>query len=165
MTLSIPSSNALANTSPSEQKFVSFQLGQTALLPLEYVTELFQINLADILPVPEMPFAVLGIYNWREEMLWMVDLNVLTGLPSVINDYKPLFYPMAMVLQIEGKFMGLVVREVNDIENMNLADLKPVSNGLFSSELLPFVQGYFNQSFCYYSICVVGTKFTTFLRK
>ncbi len=127
-----------------EQKFVSFHLGKTALIPLDSVTELFQISLTDILPVPGVPNCVLGIYNWREEMLWMIDLNALTGLSSILQSPKQLFnQTMTMVMQVEGQFMGLIVEQVRDIETLDIKQLKTPSSGLFSSELLPFVQGYF----------------------
>ncbi len=126
------------------QKFISFQLGlkYTALLPLEYVTELFQMSVADILPVPQVPSCVLGIYNWREEMLWLVDFNALTGFSSLMKS-ETLLTPMTIVVQAQGQVIGLVVQQVKDIEVLNIKQLKPPEVGLFNPELLPFLQGYF----------------------
>ncbi|MBW4574038.1 MAG: chemotaxis protein CheW [Aphanothece sp. CMT-3BRIN-NPC111] len=137
--------NSANSPQSSEQKFLSFKLGlkDTALLPLECVTELFQVSVADILPVPQVPSCVLGVYNWREEMLWLVDLNALTGFPPLIQEDISLLTLMALVVQAQGQFIGLVVQQVKDIELLDTKKLKAPEAGLFNPELLPFLQGYF----------------------
>ena len=136
---------SVSSTQKSEQKFISFQLGlkDIALLPLERVTELFQVSVADILPVPEVPSCVLGIYNWREEILWLVDLNALTGFPAINQQDTPLLTLMTIVVQTQDKSLGLVVQQVKDIELLDVNQLNPPEDRLFSPELLPFLQGYF----------------------
>ncbi len=130
--------------SHSEKKFISFKLGlkDIALLPLECIAELFQVSIGDILPVPEIPNCVLGIYNWREEILWLLDLNALTGFPA-ITQQESLLTMMAMVVQVEGKYLGLLVPQVNDIEMLDLQNMKIPDRQLFKDELMPFLQGYF----------------------
>ncbi|MGB3208588.1 MAG: chemotaxis protein CheW [Crinalium sp.] len=129
--------------SHSEKKFISFKLGlkDIALLPLECIAELFQVSIGDILPVPETPNCVLGIYNWREEILWLLDINVLTGFPG-ITQQESLLTIMAMVVQVEGKFLGLLVPQVKDIEVLDLQNMKIPDRQLFKEELMPFLQGY-----------------------
>ncbi|HEY9690846.1 MAG TPA: chemotaxis protein CheW [Oculatellaceae cyanobacterium] len=128
----------------SEKKFISFKLGlkDIALLPLECIAELCQVSIGDILPVPEIPNGVLGIYNWREEILWLLDINALTGFPA-ITQQELLLTMMAMVVQVEGKFLGLLVPQVNDIEVLDVQDMKIPDHQLFKDELMPFLQGYF----------------------
>ena len=136
---------AMSDRSQSEQKFISFQLGldRIALLPLESVTELFQLPVAEILPVPEVPSCVLGIYNWREEMLWLADLNALTGFPALGEKDGLLRSPMTIVIQAKERSLGLVVPQVKDIENLDMKQLKPPEGGVFTPKLFPFLQGYF----------------------
>lgn len=128
-----------------QQKFITFQLGldRTALLPLESVTELFQLSVSDILPVPEVDSCVLGIYNWREEMLWLVDLNALLGFPPLGEKESLLRSPMTIVIQAKERSLGLVVPQVKDIEVFDMRQLKPPDGGVFTPQLLPFLQGYF----------------------
>ena len=86
-----------------------------------------------------MPSQVLGICNWRGEMLWLIDLNHLVG-------YSPVSWvsgvsPAVMVVQVDNQSVGLVVQQVNDIELHDLQQLQPVAPGLFPPKLLPFVLG------------------------
>ena len=122
------------------QRLLRFPLGlqDSALLPLEQIAEILRVNLAEILPVPEMPDCVLGICNWRGEMLWLVDLNHLVGFVPISLAATS---PIAMVVQVNDQPVGLVVQQVNDIELHELEKLQPAAAGLFPPKLLPFVLG------------------------
>ncbi|HBL14065.1 MAG TPA: chemotaxis protein [Cyanobacteria bacterium UBA11162] len=148
------------------ERLLRFPLGSkdTALLPLEQIAEIIRVNGGEILPVPEMPTCVLGICNWRGEMLWLIDLNHLMGYPSL--SLQGSFSPMAMVIQVNHQLqgmgseewgvesgvddkliphnqqsLGLVVQHVNDIELHDLHQLQPAAPGLFPPRLLPFILG------------------------
>jgi positive phototaxis protein PixI len=124
----------------SRQRLLRFPCWEeTALLPLEEITEIIRLNMTEILPVPEMPNCVLGICNWRGEMLWLVDLNHLIGGTSMI--LTPTTNPVAMVIQVNEQAVGLVVSQVHDIELHDLQQLQPVVAGLFPPQILPFVKG------------------------
>lgn len=120
-------------------KLLRFPLGleENALLPLEEIAEVIKINMAEILPIPEMPSCVLGICNWRGEMLWLVDLNHLIGYPPITATLSP----VAMVVQVNQQAVGLVVSRVDDIELHDLEQLQKAVTGLFPPSVLPFVLG------------------------
>lgn len=120
-------------------KLLRFPLGlqESALLPLEQIAEIIQVNLAGILPVPEMPSCVLGIGNWRAEMLWLLDLNHLVGYPPLTAGRTP----VAIVVTVNEYAVGLVVPQVDDIELHDLQQLQRAAPGLFPPKLLPFVLG------------------------
>jgi len=103
------------------ERLLRFPLGlqDSALLPLEQITEILRVNVAEILPVPEMPSCVLGICNWRGEMLWLVDLNHLVGSPPLSMREQVLASPAAMVVQVNHQSVGLVVPQVNDMTCRN----------------------------------------------
>lgn len=122
-------------------RLLRFPLGSadSALLPLEQIKEILSLSVTQILPVPEMPSCVLGIGNWRGEMLWLIDLNNFLG-------YSPLTFvvgatPLAIVIQVGNQCVGLVVEQVNNIESHDLQQLHPAAIGLFPPHLLPFVLG------------------------
>src|SRR5919202_989161 len=123
------------------ERLLRFPLGlqDSALLPLEQITEILRVNVAEILPVPEMASCVLGICNWRGEMLWLIDLNHLVGSPLV--SWAAVASPVAIVVQINHQSVGLVVQQVNDIELHELQQLQPAAIGLFPPRLLPFILG------------------------
>lgn len=119
-------------------KLLRFPLGSqnSALLPLEQVAEVIKVNMVDILPIPEMPSCILGICNWRGEMLWLIDINHLISyaVPTIAT-------PMAVVVQVNQQAVGLVVQRVDDVELHDLEQLQKAVAGLFPRSLLPFVLG------------------------
>lgn len=125
----------------TRQRLLRFSLGSgdTALLPLEQIAEILRVNVAEILPVPEMPSCILGICNWQGEMLWLVDLNHLIGYPPI--NWAAVASPMAIVVQVNRQSVGLVVQQVKDIELHELQQLQLAAAGLFPSRLLPFILG------------------------
>ncbi|HYW21954.1 MAG TPA: chemotaxis protein CheW [Nodularia sp. (in: cyanobacteria)] len=129
----------------NKQKFLSLNLGakDTAVISLQQITEVFQVALADICGVPQMPSCVLGIYNWRGEMLWLVDLEEMLGYPPVLQGANFLANMMAIVLEREGKYLGLLVRSLMDIEWLDTNEIKPPSAELFYPAMSPFLKGYF----------------------
>lgn len=74
-------------------------------------------------------------------MLWLIDLNHLVDYPPLVplDRHTPL---MAMVIEIKGHFIGLVVEYVKDIELHDAQQLQPATADLFPPRLLPFVAGY-----------------------
>ncbi len=135
-------------TLDNKQKFLSLNLGarDTAVISLQEITEVFQVSLADICGVPQMPSCVLGIYNWRGEMLWLVDLEEMLGYPPVLQGANFLSNMMAVVLEREGKYLGLLVRSLMDIEWLDTNEIKTPSAELFYPAMSPFLKGYFINS-------------------
>ncbi len=112
-----------------------------ALIPLEQITEVFRLESTDILPVPEMPSCVLGICNWRGEMLWLVDFNDLIGYSSPLQQAPAPTSLLVMVIQVDNQSVGIVVHQVNEVELHDLRSLQAAPPGLFPVGLLPLVAG------------------------
>jgi positive phototaxis protein PixI len=128
-----------------KQKFLSFNLGvnDIAVIGLQYITEVLQIPLTEICTVPQMPNCVLGIYNWRGEMLWLVDLEAMLGYPSLLQTSDSLSKMMAVILENNGKYLGILVQQLRDIEWLDVKAMKAPSTELFYPAMSPFLQGYF----------------------
>ena len=129
----------------TKQKFLSFSLGvrDTAVIPLEQITEVVQIPLTEICGVPQMPNCVVGIYNWRGEMLWLVDLEEMLGYPPLLQGSNVLSKMMALVVEQEGKYLGILIRQLIDIDWLDTQQMKQPSGEVFYPEMIPFLQGYF----------------------
>ncbi|MEH1776796.1 MAG: chemotaxis protein CheW [Nostoc sp.] len=129
----------------TKEKFLSFNLGvsDTAVISLQHITEVLQVSLPEICGVPQMPSSVLGIYNWRGEMLWLVDLEGMLGYPPISQGPNLLSRIMAIVLENKGKYLGLLVRQLIDIEWLDTKEMKPATAELFYPKISPFLQGYF----------------------
>jgi positive phototaxis protein PixI len=132
----------------TKQKFLSFNLGNNdlAVIQLQHIAEVLQVSLTEICGVPQMPNCVLGIYSWRGEMLWLVDLEEMLGYPPLLEGANLASKMMAIILENNGKNLGLVVRQLTDIEWLNPEKMNPPSAELFYSAMSPFVEGYFINS-------------------
>ncbi len=132
----------------TKQKFLSFNLGTNdlAVIQLQHIAEVLQVSLTKICGVPQMPNCVMGIYNWRGEMLWLVDLAEMLGYPPLLEAKNVASKMMAIILENNGKNLGLLVRQLTDIEWLDTEKMKPPSAELFYPAMSPFVEGYFINS-------------------
>ncbi|RAM49181.1 MAG: chemotaxis protein CheW [Hapalosiphonaceae cyanobacterium JJU2] len=132
----------------SKQKLLSFSLREkyVGVITLKHVQEIFTIDLANICRVPQMPSCVVGIYNWRGEMLWLVDLDLMFGYSPLESQTTLYAKSMVMKLSYESKHLGILVNEIRDIEHLDTKLIKSPDEHLFSPEMSDFVQGYFINS-------------------
>lgn len=109
-------------------------------------TELIQIPSERVVPIPHLPPTVLGVYNWRGEVLWIVDLAVLLGANQRRFQTEQRSYPTIVVraldLSGETKTIGLAVDEIVDIEWCELAASPTVTVEPHQVELSQWVKGY-----------------------
>lgn len=139
---------------------------ETALMPLTGVKEILKVPLEAVLPVPQMPTEVLGVYHCRGEILWLVDLGQQVGLgrssfssrwlsaahaslkaqPSRLPLGTATAVLTAIVIEVGYQTLGLVVPDVLDVESHPLTQLQSAPANLFSPQLLPFLQGYLSSS-------------------
>ena len=111
--------NMSAATLPSQ--YLKFKLYPEveAMLPVDRITEILKLRLVQIMPIPQMPAWVMGVYNWRGEILWMVDLSQLLGLDSWYRHQNESSQHTAIVLSAERQqvkiHLGLVVAQVDDL--------------------------------------------------
>jgi positive phototaxis protein PixI len=128
----------------TRQQLLRFSLGQdSVLLPLEQITEIVQVNVMEILPVPETPSCAWGVCNWQGELLWLVDLDALVGCPPLLQQQfqqEPMSL-IVLVVQFDNQVLGLGVQQVGEIELHELQKLQPPTPGLFPPKLQPFVLG------------------------
>ena len=158
LSLNIATNSDIQSHAKQVRKFLQFQLGRSekthksalqgdiALLDAEIVTEVITISAQDILPVPQMFYCVLGIYSWRSEMLWIVDLENLLGYPPPMSHGDTNQDVLVMVIQVQGQSIGLVVSSIDNLIELDLAKFKPSSSEIFSEDVLPFLHGYFTSS-------------------
>ncbi|MBE9013828.1 chemotaxis protein CheW [Pseudanabaenaceae cyanobacterium LEGE 13415] len=136
-----PVSGLLFDPLPAEtrERLIRFSIDEqnSVLLPLKQLTEILNIEASEILLIPEMPRSIIGICTWRTEMLWLVDLNQYVGQRSHCDRSDRL---TILVMQ-QQHALGLAISQVHDIELHDLGRLQPPPIGLFSPELLPFIQG------------------------
>ncbi|WP_019508930.1 chemotaxis protein CheW [Pleurocapsa sp. PCC 7319] len=137
-----------------EEQFLKFRLhpNSQVMLPIKQITEVLKIQFGQIVPIPQMPSWVMGVYNWRGDILWMVDLGNLIGFPAWHQNEINSSNQTAIVLSpnkennrshVESNIdLGLVVAHVEDIELCDLAKIQPSPSSMLTPQLEPFLQGY-----------------------
>lgn len=122
------------------------------MLPIRQITEVLKIQFGQIVPIPQMPSWVMGVYNWRGDILWMVDLGYLIGFDPWYQRDTNRSNHTAIVLSINEKpgqlnretaiNLGLVISQVEDLQMCAPSTIQfPPSNSV-GPELSPFLQGY-----------------------
>ncbi len=136
-----------------KKQFLKFYLepATKAMLPLAEVTEVLKIPLGKIVPIPQMPPWTMGIYNWRGEILWTIDLGHLLGISTWYQQQKNTINYSIVVISSRNQGrsavnLGLIVTQVEDIEWCNIHEIQFPVNSNFSTELFPFLDGYFINS-------------------
>jgi positive phototaxis protein PixI len=112
-------------------------------LPLNIqVTALVKIQIDLVVPIPHLPPAVIGVYNWRGEILWIADLARLLGLTDrSIDRHHRQFQPTIVITKTTGnesKTIGFVVDEISEIE---WCQTELIFDG-FQPQQLQWVKGY-----------------------
>lgn len=129
---------------------LKFQLypDTSVMLPIEQITEVLKFQLVQIMPIPQMPSWVMGVYNWRGDILWMIDLGRLIGLDSWYQYQHDRASSTAIVLTPNRQarqpkiHLGLVVARVDDLENLKPQEIQAAVDSPSNSRLNSFLQGY-----------------------
>ncbi|MEM7062403.1 MAG: CheW domain-containing protein [Cyanobacteria bacterium P01_B01_bin.77] len=129
-------------------QFLKFNLlaGMTALLPVEQLAAALKIEAAKITPIPHLPTWVMGVYNWRGEVLWIVDIGHLLEIsPWQRQAAPPAHYNILLLEQMSTetsaqKYLGLLVQQIEGIELLSLDEIQ--SSTAVSDSLAPFLRGY-----------------------
>ena len=144
-------------TAGKGQQFLRFHLmpDTTALLPVHQMTEVVTMAINEVVPIPHLPAWVMGVYNWRGEILWLVDLGHLIGLPPIHQQATGRSTYTAIVIhptqqgrqqagsqKTSGKLLGLLVNRVEDMESCNPDLIQSPPQSSVSSELVKFLRGY-----------------------
>ncbi len=146
----------LVNKTEDEQ-FLRFCLYERTkvMLPIKQIAEVLKIQLGQIVPIPQMPAWVMGVYNWRGDILWMVDLGHLIGFNPWYQHGINRSKQTAIVLSPNKEKtktdadnninLGLVISQVEDIEMCNVADIQVPPTKSINTQLGSFLQGYWVQ--------------------
>lgn len=150
--------NRVSTSSKANEQFLRFHLfpNTTALLPIQQLTEVLTISRQQIVPIFQMPPWVMGVYNWRGEILWMVDLGHLVGLTPWHQQPMSASAHTVVVLQTNSnsatssntntQMIGVVVNRVEDIEWCNPDWIQSPPASTVTPELMPFLRGYWLKS-------------------
>ena len=128
------------------ERFLALDLAleETVLIPVESVSKVLHVQINDILPVPDIPAYVRGIFNWQGQMLWLVNIARSINVNHFNHDSLAPgqdFYTV-IILRYGQNQLGIIVSQIYDIELHNPEQMKRIGAGLFHSQLIPFSAGY-----------------------
>ncbi len=131
------------------ERFLIFPLSQQqeALVSLDKLQGVVQVNLGDILPIPETPDSLLGILSWRGEAVWSVDLAQLLGNSESLLIKAEGKKVLSAIVTNEEKSLALLVETFSGVNIYNRQeDLLPMTSRMISSDSDRYFQGYFLDS-------------------
>jgi positive phototaxis protein PixI len=138
----------MISTVEKPQQFLSFSvsLDQTqVMVSTQELTEIISLSLSQIVPIPDIPPEVMGICNWRGEMLWLVDIAYLLGKKPLFQQESHLAshsHCSVVVVHAQGLTLGLVVNQVQKLHRYDASQLLLVPSEQAISTLPPCVKSY-----------------------
>lgn len=127
------------------QQYLSFYLPPDiqALLPTQQLVEILQLSLDQIIPIPDVAPQVMGVCNWRGEVLWLVDLGYLLGFePLFTLGFHRSSYSVIVVQQLD-KTLGLVVDQVAQMLWLDSKQVQSIATTQIPPALSQALQGYY----------------------
>ncbi|WP_066683614.1 chemotaxis protein CheW [Christensenella intestinihominis] len=127
--------SALESGQGELEKYLTFFInGQCCGLPISLVMEI--IGVQKIAEVPEFPIYAKGIINLRGLIVPLIDLNLRVGYEEQEYTSKT----CVIVVNVEGIEIGLIVDAVDEVLDINYADINPPPQSA-SGEADRFVSG------------------------
>ncbi|MGB3311834.1 MAG: chemotaxis protein CheW [Nodosilinea sp.] len=148
------------------------------LLPGVNLVEILKLAIDQVVPMFEMAPWLMGIYNWRGDMLWVADLGHFLGFAPWYHQADATTRPTVVVIKPpyssdrpaheQPPTLGLVVNAVEAMVTYPAEAIQPLSDGLQSAiaspiepGLLPFLQGYYPGSHGQPQLVLDGTAVLT----
>jgi positive phototaxis protein PixI len=139
----------MSTPAPSQQmlqQFLRIQLpGKIqAMVQTQQLTEILSLSLSQVVPIPDTHPAMMGVSNWRGEVLWILDLGCWLGLEPLYKQSLRQGKLNVVVIQCLGKTLGL---GVDQVEQMVWCDPSQIQTSLepdLSQELAVCLQGYWS---------------------
>ena len=131
MPAEISASHREGGNSAPIQQFLSFSLTQNlqAVVDTSHLSEIFSLDLNQIVPIFHLPEAVMGVFNHRGEVLWIVDLACLLGLDALfVQNYCQACF--VLVLQHQRSRVGFAVRHVGQLIGCLPSAIQPLQSAL-----------------------------------
>jgi positive phototaxis protein PixI len=141
-------STQLAMSQADVEQFLSFYLesDQPALLPTGQLLEIVKVSLSQITAIAGLAPSVMGIYNWRGDVIWVVDLASLLG-------YKPLYAQQyeqeklqdrcyIIFLRSQDNVIGFAVPRVGQMVRCNISTIQNSALTFANTAMMQACRGY-----------------------
>jgi positive phototaxis protein PixI len=137
MTTATPSKRSSRTTG---DMFLRFQLDRqtTAVVPMLQTQEAIILPAGRISVIPNLPAPVMGLFNRRSSLLWLVDLPDILGLEPI--DRHAHSYDVAL-LKVGQTPLAVAVRSILGVTRFNKEEIEsPI--GSFNPAFTPYLHGW-----------------------
>ncbi|BAW97727.1 hypothetical protein NIES970_26830 [[Synechococcus] sp. NIES-970] len=128
-------------------QYISFLLsnGLRGMLPTSQLVETINLDLGNIVQIPDLPPVVVGVCGWRGEVLWLLDLAyALRSPPLLSGDYADAKCSVLRV-NVNKQTFGIVVTEVQQLIRCDRQNISPELPPQIDPDVAPLVAGKFRQ--------------------
>ncbi|MGB2926312.1 MAG: chemotaxis protein CheW [Limnothrix sp.] len=137
-----------SSTQSSILQHISFSLSgevQGMILTTQ-LTETINLELGQIVQIPDCPSAVVGVCGWRGEVLWLVDLAYALGLsPLLGTDYQSAKCSLLRV-SVNQQAFGVLVAQVGQLVRCDRQDIIPEAPSQLEPTAQALIAGQFSSS-------------------
>jgi positive phototaxis protein PixI len=132
-------------------QYLSFVLGNadetySLMLPTTDLVEILNLPFAQITPIPDTSNFVMGVCNWRGEVVWVLDLAAKLGFEPLYRQGSGQGYTQTscnvILLQAQGTVLGLAVKKVGQMLWSDRSKILPSPVSLTNSQIASYLQGY-----------------------
>lgn len=119
--------------------YLQFQLNDntTAALSIKFTQEVVVLSVDAINPIPNTSELILGLMNWRNRVIWVVNLPKMLGSESHISQMRQC---NIIVINHEAETIGLMVPEMKGTVRLNSDTIQSVENQV-EPEILSYLKG------------------------
>ncbi len=153
--------------SPSSQtqQFLCFQLQETlAMLPTQQLTEILNLHVSQVVPIPDIASVMMGVCNWRGEVLWLVDLNYLLGFQPLYTQALRQGQVNVIIIHHQGQTLGLAVDRVEQMQWCNPNQFQPAPTSQITPALARCLVGCWANSNGSVALVLDGVRVMDYLR-
>ncbi|MEB3224621.1 MAG: chemotaxis protein CheW [Synechococcus sp.] len=139
---------APSTTESTTAQYISFRLSQglRGMLPTGQLAETINLDLGNIVQMPDLPPAVAGVCGWRGEVLWLVDLSYALRLPPLLaGDYANAKCSVLRVT-VQQQSFGVLVTEVQQLIRCDRQKIIPEAPPQIPKEVASIITGQFQPS-------------------
>ncbi len=119
--------------------YLKFQLTQDAasVIPMHQVQEVLALPSHRLTPMPNMPACVLGLMNRRSQVVWVVNLAGMFGIPNMDISRRE---HDVMIVRAGAIALGLSVQQINGTCWITPEGIQPTPEQIAPS-LQPYLRG------------------------
>ncbi len=112
--------------------------GDEFALPAMGIREVLSLLPSQITPVPNVSPLLMGVLNFRGQVIWVSDVGQFLGSAKLLNAERAEI--SIIVIESQDLMVGLAVEQVRGMEWLSLDTLVPPSNSVIDS-ISPFLKG------------------------